>query len=155
MVGPFLLRRVKTDPGILPDLPDRQVIRDDCTLTREQVGAYEAVAADMMGALEALREAGRRAGVRGRGRVGGRGRVRVRVRVPVRVRVRVPGRVRVRVVAERAAPPGPTRAPAGPARAHPDRARALGGLIPSSWAAVPRCSAESRGSSRSACTRPC
>ncbi len=57
VVGPFLLRRVKTDPGILPDLPDRQVIRADCTLTREQVGAYEAVVADMMGALEELRAA--------------------------------------------------------------------------------------------------
>ncbi len=57
VVGPFLLRRVKTDPGILPDLPDRQVIRADCTLTREQVGAYEAVVADMMGALEELRRA--------------------------------------------------------------------------------------------------
>ena len=59
VVGPFLLRRVKTDPGILPDLPDRQVIRADCTLTREQVGAYEAVVADMMGALEELRQAAR------------------------------------------------------------------------------------------------
>jgi len=75
VVGPFLLRRVKTDPGILPDLPDRQVIRADCTLTREQVGAYEAVVADMMGALEALRQAaasgsagGRDAGGAGRGR---------------------------------------------------------------------------------------
>lgn len=57
VVGPFLLRRVKTDPGILPDLPDRQVIRADCTLSREQVGAYEAVVADMMGALEQLRRA--------------------------------------------------------------------------------------------------
>ena len=57
VVGPFLLRRVKTDPGILPDLPDRQVIRADCTLTHEQVGAYEAVVADMMGALEELRTA--------------------------------------------------------------------------------------------------
>ncbi len=57
VVGPFLLRRVKTDPGILPDLPDRQVIRADCTLTREQVGAYEAVVADMLGALEELRAA--------------------------------------------------------------------------------------------------
>ena len=57
VVAPFLLRRVKTDPGILPDLPDREVIRDDCTLTREQVGAYEAVVTDMLGALEDLRAA--------------------------------------------------------------------------------------------------
>ncbi|HQR79269.1 MAG TPA: SNF2-related protein [Actinomycetota bacterium] len=57
VVGPFILRRVKTDPGILPDLPDRQVIRDDCTMTREQVGAYEAVVTDMLGALDELRQA--------------------------------------------------------------------------------------------------
>ena len=59
VVEPFVLRRVKTDPGILPDLPDREVIRDDCILTREQVGAYEAVVADMMGALEQIRAAAR------------------------------------------------------------------------------------------------
>ena len=71
VVGPFLLRRVKTDPGILPDLPDRQVIRADCTLTREQVGAYEAVVADMMGALEELRRAAASGGTAGRGGWGG------------------------------------------------------------------------------------
>ncbi|MCU0298355.1 MAG: DEAD/DEAH box helicase [Candidatus Nanopelagicales bacterium] len=65
VVSPFVLRRVKTDPGVLPDLPDRQVIRDDCTLTREQVGAYEAVVADMVGALDELRQA---AGTAGDGR---------------------------------------------------------------------------------------
>lgn len=57
VVGPFVLRRAKTDPGVLPDLPDRQVIREDCTLTREQVGAYEAVVADMLGELQHLRDA--------------------------------------------------------------------------------------------------
>lgn len=55
VVSPFLLRRVKTDPGILPDLPDREVVRDDCTMTREQIGTYEAVVADMMGTLAELR----------------------------------------------------------------------------------------------------
>jgi len=55
VVGPFILRRTKTDPGILDDLPDREVIRDDCTLTREQAGAYEAVVADMLGTLAQLR----------------------------------------------------------------------------------------------------
>lgn len=74
VVGPFVLRRTKTDPGIAPDLPDRQVIRVDCELTKEQVGAYEAVVADLMGELETLRKAagsttgpgvGRRAAVLG------------------------------------------------------------------------------------------
>lgn len=64
VIAPFVLRRVKTDPGILPDLPDRQVIRADCTLTREQVGAYEAVVADMMGALQELREAAAKRGAK-------------------------------------------------------------------------------------------
>jgi SNF2 family DNA or RNA helicase len=57
VVAPFVLRRAKTDPGILPDLPDREVIRQDANLTREQVGAYEAVVADMLGALAELRAA--------------------------------------------------------------------------------------------------
>ncbi len=74
VVAPFVLRRTKTDPGIAPDLPDRQVIRVDCELTKEQVGAYEAVVADLMGELDALRQAagaaeqpgvGRRAAVLG------------------------------------------------------------------------------------------
>ena len=74
VVSPFVLRRTKTDPGIAPDLPDRQVIRVDCELTKEQVGAYEAVVADLMGELDALRQAagasaqvgvGRRAAVLG------------------------------------------------------------------------------------------
>lgn len=64
VISPFVLRRVKTDPGILPDLPDRQVIRADCTLTHEQVGAYEAVVADMMGALQELREAAAKRGAK-------------------------------------------------------------------------------------------
>jgi non-specific serine/threonine protein kinase len=62
VVSPFLLRRTKTDPGIAPELPDRQVIRVDCELTKEQVGAYEAVVADLMGELEALRRAAAGAG---------------------------------------------------------------------------------------------
>jgi non-specific serine/threonine protein kinase len=57
VVSPFILRRLKTDPGILPDLPDREVIRDDCTMSREQIGAYEAVVKDLLGALEELRAA--------------------------------------------------------------------------------------------------
>ena len=48
-------------PGILPDLPDRQVIRADCWHDpHEQVGAYEAVVADMMGALQRTARRGQR-----------------------------------------------------------------------------------------------
>jgi non-specific serine/threonine protein kinase len=46
-IAPFVLRRHKTDPGIVDELPERIVVRDDCSLTREQTGLYQAVVADM------------------------------------------------------------------------------------------------------------
>ncbi|MBC8328716.1 MAG: DEAD/DEAH box helicase [Planctomycetes bacterium] len=42
-VQPFLLRRVKTDPAILPELPAKQERKVYCGLTREQAGLYAAV----------------------------------------------------------------------------------------------------------------
>lgn len=51
ITAPFVLRRLKSDPAIAPDLPDRTVVRDDCALTKEQVGAYEAAVKAMMAAL--------------------------------------------------------------------------------------------------------
>jgi superfamily II DNA or RNA helicase len=59
-VRPFMLRRHKTDPGIVDELPERIVVRDDCLLTLEQVAAYEATARAM------LREAGELEGERRR-----------------------------------------------------------------------------------------
>ncbi len=61
--APFVLRRTKTDPGVAPDLPPRTAIREDCALTREQVGAYEAAAAAM---LEQVSADGGGAGAAGR-----------------------------------------------------------------------------------------
>jgi SNF2 family DNA or RNA helicase len=46
-IAPFVLRRHKTDPGIADELPERIIVRDDCTLTREQAALYEAVVKDM------------------------------------------------------------------------------------------------------------
>jgi hypothetical protein len=46
-IGPFVLRRHKTDPGIADELPERIIVRDDCSLTREQTGLYQAVVNDM------------------------------------------------------------------------------------------------------------
>ena len=43
LVGPFILRRLKTDPAIIADLPDKLEIKVYCTLTREQAALYEAV----------------------------------------------------------------------------------------------------------------
>jgi SNF2 family DNA or RNA helicase len=44
---PFLLRRVKTDPDVLTDLPDKRHLRHLCGLTVEQATLYRAVLEDM------------------------------------------------------------------------------------------------------------
>jgi hypothetical protein len=41
MVAPFILRRVKTDPGIVSDLPAKQETKVFCSLTREQASLYQ------------------------------------------------------------------------------------------------------------------
>ncbi len=45
--GPFILRRLKTDPTIIDDLPDKHETKQYCNLTREQVTLYEAVLRDV------------------------------------------------------------------------------------------------------------
>jgi hypothetical protein len=54
-VRPFLLRRVKADPTIAPDLPAKIESTQLCNLTVEQATLYRAVVADM---LERIRESG-------------------------------------------------------------------------------------------------
>ncbi|MGI6375812.1 MAG: SNF2-related protein [Anaerolineae bacterium] len=51
LVRPFVLRRVKTDPHVIADLPDKFEHKVYCNLTREQVTLYEAVVQDAMAAL--------------------------------------------------------------------------------------------------------
>jgi hypothetical protein len=63
MTGPFLLRRRKSDPNVLPDLPPRQDSVEFCTLTLEQASLYQATIDTMMGQV---REA---AGIERRGHV--------------------------------------------------------------------------------------
>lgn len=43
LVSPFILRRLKSDPAILQDLPPKQELKVVCTLTREQATLYKAV----------------------------------------------------------------------------------------------------------------
>ncbi|MHB1295907.1 MAG: DEAD/DEAH box helicase [Anaerolineae bacterium] len=52
LVRPFILRRVKTDPHVIQDLPDKFEYRVFCNLTREQATLYEAVVRDAMKELE-------------------------------------------------------------------------------------------------------
>ncbi len=50
----FVMRRTKVDPGIVDELPERVVVRDDCLLTREQVVLYERTTADLLGDLDEI-----------------------------------------------------------------------------------------------------
>jgi SNF2-related domain/SNF2 Helicase protein/Helicase conserved C-terminal domain len=50
---PFVLRRVKSDPDIAPDLPAKVERTDSCVLTREQLVLYQAVVDDLLEAADA------------------------------------------------------------------------------------------------------
>lgn len=52
MAQPFILRRLKTDPKIISDLPEKMEMKVFCTLTREQATLYRAVVKDMMEQIE-------------------------------------------------------------------------------------------------------
>jgi SNF2 family DNA or RNA helicase len=58
LTRPFLLRRVKTDPDVIQDLPDKQEMKVYCQLTTEQATLYEAVVRDALLAIEAQAEDG-------------------------------------------------------------------------------------------------
>ncbi len=52
LIGPFLLRRRKSDPGIAPELPAKTETDHLIGLTREQVVLYEALVRDSMERIE-------------------------------------------------------------------------------------------------------
>jgi len=58
LVGPFILRRLKTDPTIIQDLPDKLEMKVYCSLTPEQVTLYEAVVKESLEKIEDAEEAG-------------------------------------------------------------------------------------------------
>jgi len=49
---PYILRRLKTDPAIIDDLPEKIENKQYCQLTTEQASLYQAVVADMMDKIE-------------------------------------------------------------------------------------------------------
>jgi SNF2 family DNA or RNA helicase len=63
VVGPFILRRLKSDRTVIRDLPPKQEMKVACSLTREQATLYQAVVDE---ALRAIRET---AGIQRRGLV--------------------------------------------------------------------------------------
>jgi hypothetical protein len=48
ITAPFVLRRLKTDPKIIDDLPDKIEMKQLCNLTAEQASLYQAVVDDML-----------------------------------------------------------------------------------------------------------
>jgi len=60
LIGPFLLRRRKTDPGIAPELPEKTETDHLLGLTREQVVLYESFVRDTMARIERADEETRR-----------------------------------------------------------------------------------------------
>ena len=54
IIQPFVLRRVKTDPTIIKDLPEKMEMKVYYNITKEQASLYEAVVAEMIERIEEL-----------------------------------------------------------------------------------------------------
>ncbi len=52
ITAPFMLRRLKTDKNIITDLPDKIIIDEYTTMTKEQASLYQSVVDDTMKMLE-------------------------------------------------------------------------------------------------------
>jgi superfamily II DNA or RNA helicase len=63
LTRPFMLRRVKDDPEIVPDLPEKQERTVACTLTPEQAALYQATADSAMAEVRRRDGIGRRGAV--------------------------------------------------------------------------------------------
>ena len=52
LIQPFVLRRTKTDPTVINDLPEKMELKAFCNLTQEQATLYEAVVKEMLEKIE-------------------------------------------------------------------------------------------------------
>ncbi len=52
LIQPYVLRRMKTDPAIAPDLPDKTEMRVDCGLTATQAALYQQTLDDLEHSLD-------------------------------------------------------------------------------------------------------
>jgi non-specific serine/threonine protein kinase len=60
LVRPYILRRMKTDPAIVPDLPDKTEMRVDCNLAKKQAVLYERAVKELERRLKSADEMARR-----------------------------------------------------------------------------------------------
>ncbi len=54
LVGPYILRRLKTDKCVIADLPDKTEVKAYCGLSRQQAALYEQTVRDLRDKLEAV-----------------------------------------------------------------------------------------------------
>jgi len=54
IIQPFVLRRLKTDPTVIQDLPEKMEMRVNYNLTAEQASLYAAVVEEMLSRIESL-----------------------------------------------------------------------------------------------------
>jgi len=52
LISPFILRRLKTDPNIVKNLPEKNEMKVYCNLTSEQASLYEAIISGMLKKIE-------------------------------------------------------------------------------------------------------
>ena len=52
LVGPYILRRLKTDRSVIADLPEKTETTRYCSLTKKQIGLYEQAVRQMRAALD-------------------------------------------------------------------------------------------------------
>ncbi|HUY92881.1 MAG TPA: DEAD/DEAH box helicase [Pirellulales bacterium] len=63
LVRPYILRRLKTDPAIVPDLPDKTEMRVECGLARKQAALYERAVKELQARLKNAEGIARRGAV--------------------------------------------------------------------------------------------
>jgi len=56
LIQPYILRRLKTDPRIVPDLPAKTEMRSECGLSRKQAALYQQAVDDLQKQLRAFRD---------------------------------------------------------------------------------------------------
>ena len=62
-VSPFVLRRLKTDKGVISDLPDKMVMNDYCYLAKSQAILYEKTLNEMMDKISGFTGVNRRGNI--------------------------------------------------------------------------------------------
>jgi SNF2 family DNA or RNA helicase len=60
LTSPFILRRVKSDPAVIQDLPEKQETKAYCSLSQEQATLYEAVVQDALRVIAGAQDVQRR-----------------------------------------------------------------------------------------------